>query len=1053
MRKSPHFRGLFSGESAPGPPIVTIAVDDGPLPVEFNKTTIILGATLLANDIIPNGATVISVQAFVGGTGVVFGGNVHWSQGFLPPLASSFSYTIQDNVTTQTSTATVTLTSFFPVVACVDDGPSFDITTEFRPLILSKFGGGTITANDTFGGASPANPVNVTVLIPSTPAYNTLFDTNVPGIYTLVIPPSINQIEIETWGAQGGRGGDLSAPGAANGLPQQVAGLGAHRLVTNLAVTPGQILSIAVGGAGGIGDTTAGQGLPNNIGTGGLGGQGFADNSTSPTGGILGTGQHDSFGFPDGDGFSAEGGRGVCTNCDGLGGASGSDGTPPNQPTLIVAPGGGGGAGSGVTVGDATTSNGTPLNRLGPVLNVAGGGGGGSGASVTDTSRGPGQDGGPPDPNRIPSTSFFGSNGQTAMGPGSTGGGGGGYRGGHSFPQVDINTGRRIGFGGESNDERYKVAGERTVGNKTPSIQSGPQEIWPAFSGSTTTEFPSLQVGNGRVRIRGRTVVDQLGGTQFPIHCKVVDLGATIQITPDIPFNIAGSATNECSFFYFLTDTKTGETSGVCQVRMDIVANVINAVNDGPFGVIESVNSNIAIATIQANDTFTGTPTFDVSLGNFLNSLNIVGPNVRVNPVDRIISTTAFFQYDLGDPLMPVGFELLSNRKTDTAIVNLNINLPTPIVGNDTGPSVIEDLGQSPPSVVVSKATLLLNDNCGSQPCTFSNISVVALNNCVIVSTAGGNVTVRAAGPVANGNCTWRYRVTNAQGAFSAFATVTHTVLSVPFVVDIDTGFHSGPAASLQGNRVVPGGKSLMKTEVWGAAGGDGGDGGFAGRGAIRRCVSNVSPGDVIDFSCGTRGTPGNPGGIFGGTNGLGGSVVFSASSGGNPMNGFPSIGSCPLVSDGGTPVGGLNIPVGGGATSGDNFGCPGPFCEGGGGGGGAGSVVWFSGLVTNNIISCAGGGGGAGATATGSSGGLFGASCTAHGRTMTTPFPIAARRAHGGGGGGFPGGDESSLLIGPDNGGPGGGSSGNTGRFISGTQVVTTEPTRTFGRVIISFA
>ncbi|MEK0340453.1 MAG: hypothetical protein QQN46_09615, partial [Nitrosopumilus sp.] len=173
-------------------------------------------------------------------------------------------------------------------------------------------------------------------------------------------------------------------------------------------------------------------GTGGNISTGGAAGTGFADNSTSPTG-PGGGGQLDSFGFPDGAGVSTLGGSGLCTGCEGAGGAAGSDAFVNHT----TGSGGGGGAGSAVTVGDATTSSGVPFNLLGPVLNVAGGGGGGAGARVApDPSRGPGQDGGPPDPNRVPSSSFFGSRGQIVAGPGATGGGGGGFRGGNSNPQV-----------------------------------------------------------------------------------------------------------------------------------------------------------------------------------------------------------------------------------------------------------------------------------------------------------------------------------------------------------------------------------------------------------------------------------------------------------------------------------------------------------------------------------------------------------------------------------------------------------------------------------------
>lgn len=1049
MRKSVHFRMLLGAGG--------FAANPDSLPVEFCKRTIISGATLLSNDVIPNGATIISVQAPVGGVVALTGGfpDIQWDDdgaGGLTP--ASFTYTIQDNVTFQTSTATVTLNVFYAATVCADDGPSFAPAVEFHPLVLSKFGGGTITANDTFGGAtSPppntANPVTVTVLTPSTPPYVTLFDSSVPSITPFVVPPGINQIEIECWGAQGGTGGNLSAPGAANGQPQQVAGLGAHRLVTNLAVTPGQILSIAVGGAGVNAPTTPGSGVGGNIGTGAAGGQGFADNSTSPTG-PGGAGQLDSFGFPDGgEGTSAQGGAGVPPGGDGAGGGGGSDATVAHT----VGAGGGGGAGSAVGVGDSTTSSGVPYNRLGPVLNVAGGGGGGSGASVTDVSRGPGQDGGPPAPDRVTATTFWGSHGDGFFGPGATGGGGGGHRGGETFSAVDPFTGQRRGFGGESNDERYKQTSDRAAGNRTPSIQFGAQEIWSGFSGSITTEFPSLQAGNGRVRIRGRTVVDQLGGTQFPIHCKVVDLGATIQITPDIPFNTAGSATNECSFFYFLTDTKTGQISGVCQVRMDIVANVVIAVDDGPFGVIENTNNNIAIATLIGNDTVIGIPTFALVAGGDVN-LNvasiIVGPNVVVDPVDRLTSTTASFQYSITDPVMPSGFEFLPGRKTDTATVSLNINLPTPIANDDVGPNVIEELGQGAASVLVAKATLLGNDDCGSQPCTFSTSGLVAVNNCIIVNTGGANVEVKAAGPATDGDCTWQYRVQNAQGAFSGFAIVTHTVDTVSFGGGMDTGFHVGTPSSTRGNFSVPAGMTLMQSEVWGASGGDGngGVGGSGGAGAKRTCVSNVNPGDQIQFACGQMGTDGSLGSnVIAVAGGSGGGVNISGVAGNN-ADGFVILpaGPCPLVLDGGIPSTSQGCGGGGGMGGDDS-----PVI-GGGGGGGAGSCVWFGAIITNNIINCASGGGGGGHTGSGAGGGTSASGCNGFGRNMTIPNPFALARGHGGGGGGFRGGD-ASQNSGAQAGGPGGQSDGNTGRFVSGTEVTVAAPINQSGRVRLTFA
>ncbi len=946
MRKSPHFRGLFGSGSTGPPPIVTIAVDDGPLPVEFNKTTIILGATLLANDIIPNGATVISVQVFAGGTGVVVGGDVHWTQIEAPPFASSFTYTIQDNVTAQTSTATVTVVPFNAAISCVDDGPSFDITTEFHPLILSKFGGGSITANDTFGGAaSPpntANPVTVTVLTQTTPPYVTLFDSFTPGpgpgIYTFPVPSGINQIEIECWGAEGGRGGDLSAPGAASGQPNQVPGRGAHRLVSNLAATPGQILSIAVGGEGGDALAVGGEG---GGGPGGLGGAGFADNATSPS---LIFGFLDSFGFPDGDIVSFLGGSGLCTGCDGAGGANGSNATSTNPATGA---GGGGGAGSAVTVGPAQQSSGVPVNILGPVLNCAGGGGGGSGARVIpDTTRGHGQDGGPPNSEQILSDAFHGSHGDTAAGEGATGGGGGGFRGGDSFPKVD-SLGRRRGFGGESNDERYKEAGERFAGNKSPSIiepfASG--EVWPAFSRSTTTEFPSLQVGDGRVRIRGRTIVDQLGGTQFPINCKVVDLGATIEVTPDIPFNLSGS--NECSFFYFLTDTVTGETSGVCEVKLDIIANSIVAVNDGPFNVSENLTNAIVAseATLLVNDSFNVAVNLEVVSFFFnISAASLSGGNLIVDTGSIILlpaSRSGTVTYQILDPVMPAGFELLANRKADTAVVAINITpvvLPPFVVIHDTGfgaagaettftipPTGINQIevicmagdgGLSggyggdplglpgPPSIMAS--------SCGGEKVRVTNIPVVAGEQLRIATGSGGvrgqrvsinNTPLGGAGGLGNttlGNY-------NFPGGGNANGAAGADGLTGDF-----GGVFAGSAGGGGGGTTVANSGGVILC----AAGGGGGGAGHsssAGQSSLVACVP-FSVGEIS--SDGAPGVKTSAGPLGGGGGGFrGGAVIFGPDPPADPGFGRNEQG------DRGFQNGGQIVPGSAGGSSGSNDG------------------------------------------------------------------------------------------------------------------------------------
>ncbi|MCU1441204.1 MAG: fibronectin type protein [Rhodoglobus sp.] len=107
------------------------------------------------------------------------------------------------------------------------------------------------------------------------------------GLQTFTVPAGITQLTLTATGAEGGRGGvDASGPGAAGGYKGQVTG--------TMAVTPGQVLSIAVGGGGATGIGGAAQtraaggvaplsgyaggagGMPGNQGSSGSGGGGGA---------------------------------------------------------------------------------------------------------------------------------------------------------------------------------------------------------------------------------------------------------------------------------------------------------------------------------------------------------------------------------------------------------------------------------------------------------------------------------------------------------------------------------------------------------------------------------------------------------------------------------------------------------------------------------------------------------------------------------------------------------------------------------------------------------
>jgi len=475
-------------------------------------------------------------------------------------------------------------------------------------------------------------------------------------------------------------------------------------------------------------------------------------------------------------------------------------------------------------------------------------------------------------------------------------------------------------------------------------------------------------VGNGRVRIRCRTVVDQLGGTQFPIHCKVVDLGATIEVTPDIPFNIFGSATNECSFFYFLTDTKTGQTSGVCEVKIDIVANVVTAVNDGPFNVLENSFPGTALVatktTLLANDTLNGIvgPTEAtvnmqvVSFSGNITAASFVGSDLRVNTGAFAAGATGTVTYLVADALMPAGFELLLGRGADTADVAIEIKMQCTSADFDAD-VLFTDLERREANVVnVPKASLIGAGSCGSEACIFVN--AFGAVNCTIADV-GADIQVTLGAASGNNNCTFTFQIRNAEGQICTARTCFLTSTAPAFSPFFDTGSHAGGATT--GTLPTPsaGMVNELLITVHGAEGGGGGDfvsistsfGAPGGKGGHTEAIIKLpgvgaaGAGYTFDYHCGSPGFNGGnsiPG--LGGSNGLGGEGNIIIPFGGF---GYPA----GITSD--SARGGSGHPGGGGGIN---------CIRGGGGGGGGGSGIRVaSGPLTLDLILAAAGGGGGG--------------------------------------------------------------------------------------------
>lgn len=295
---------------------------------------------------------------------------------------------------------------------------------------------GNITVNSGTSGCNvvvnyPPPTSNATSFI-----RDTFFFTG--SVQTFTVPPSVDSILIECFGAQGGSSNDRSPTNGAGGLGGFTSG--------KLPVTNGQVLNIYVGGEGDVNGTGGFNG-------GGQGGTGSAGSSC--------------FGGPAGGGGGASDVRAVGTTLAdrvivaGGGGASGRDycnGTC--QPCGCG--GGGGGAGGGVG-GPGQAAYNCGFNYPGQNINFGGGG-----TATAGGTAGP-QDNGSTNLGTAGGLGIggTGSNGQYDV---AGGGGGGGYYGGGGGGGAANGSG--VGGGGGGGGSGYVDASMLPVGS-TAGVQTG----------------------------------------------------------------------------------------------------------------------------------------------------------------------------------------------------------------------------------------------------------------------------------------------------------------------------------------------------------------------------------------------------------------------------------------------------------------------------------------------------------------------------------------------------------------------------------------------------
>jgi hypothetical protein len=226
-----------------------------------------------------------------------------------------------------------------------------------------------------FGGVSGTSFVNDTwVLSVGSPANGGTAFAFQGQPQTWIVPPGVTSVSVDARGAQGGGNPSAATPEGGKG----------GRVQTTLSVTPGETLTIFVGGRGG--DLTG----PNNAGPGGFngGGTGGTDNVdfNGPAGGGGGASDVRQGGNDVAHRVVVAGGGGGAECCTldsgGLGGAGGGlTGMPGGSKPFTAAPGGGGTQFSGGAGGSGCNGSGTAgsfgQGGVGGNGNRAGGGGGG----------------------------------------------------------------------------------------------------------------------------------------------------------------------------------------------------------------------------------------------------------------------------------------------------------------------------------------------------------------------------------------------------------------------------------------------------------------------------------------------------------------------------------------------------------------------------------------------------------------------------------------------------------------------------------------------------
>ncbi len=547
------------------------------------------------------------------------------------------------------------------------------------------------------------------------------------GMQTWTVPAGVTSITIDAYGAGGGAGSNGNSGGGP--LPGGAGGKGTKASGT-LAVTPGQVLNIFVGGAG-----TTGAGGFNGGAAGGnanAGGGGGATDVRYP-----GTTTADRIIVGGGGGG---GGRGGCESSGGAGGT------------------GGDGDGNGVNGGDSPTSGGVAGGGFGGI-GAAGGGGAGIGCGGflgAPGVAGSGASGG------------VGGNGQTcccfSFGsiPGG-GGGGGGFLGGNG------GGGGSAGTAGCSGND--KGAGGGGAGGTS-------------YTGGVTAPATTagVQTGDGQVVIT----------YAIPSFCPGSPKSFTITVNPTPNATATPSSQTVCSGAAITTIVLSGSVAGTVYNWTRDNSGTVTGIAASGAGNISGTLTNTTNVPITV--TFTITPSYTnagvTCTGAPITATVLVNPtpNAVATPSSQTsCSGTAITTIALTGAVSGTTFNW--TRDNTVAVTGIAAsgsgNISGTLTNTTTSPVTvtftITPTANSCPGTPIT-ATVVVNPtpNAVATPSSQTRCSGVAIQTIVLTGNVAGTVFnwTRDNGTLATGNVTG----IAASGSGNISGTLTNTT-NIPLTV------------------------------------------------------------------------------------------------------------------------------------------------------------------------------------------------------------------------------------------------------------------------------